>query len=276
MKIFAIMLVKNEADIVKSVLLSAREWADKIFVIDNDSTDGTWEIVNSLADDVIIIERQEKRTFNRDFRGEVFEKYKALATKDDWWAFALDSDEFYVDNPKEFLAKVPGKFHIVNKKSLDYVITKEDLQEYEFTGDFEKDKGHLKYIKNPCWCEPRFFRHRDAIQWEFGKSQQCPHRLGVHYPEYIIVKHYQNRSPKQMQRRLDLRNSLPEKKDGRCFHHVKETDFHELLGERKNCVYDTGEISLYHDNKILIPNNPVRQSILKKFALRAGIALGKF
>ena len=79
-----------------------------------------------------------------------------------------------------------------------------------------------------------------------------------------------------MQKRLDLRNSLPEKKDGRCFHHVKETDFHELLGERKNLVYDTGKISLYHNDKILIPNNPVKQSALKQFSLRVGIALGKF
>lgn len=49
MKIFAIMLVKNEADIVKSVILDAKKWADRIFILDNGSTDGTWEIIQSLG-----------------------------------------------------------------------------------------------------------------------------------------------------------------------------------------------------------------------------------
>ena len=35
MKIFAIMLVKNEADIVGSVLKDAEKWADKIFILDS-------------------------------------------------------------------------------------------------------------------------------------------------------------------------------------------------------------------------------------------------
>ena len=53
MKIFAIMLVKNEADIVGSVLKDAQKWADKIFILDNGSTDGTWEIIQSLKNDII-------------------------------------------------------------------------------------------------------------------------------------------------------------------------------------------------------------------------------
>ena len=52
MKIFAIMLVKNEADIVASVLKDAEKWADKIFILDNGSTDGTWEIIQSLKNNL--------------------------------------------------------------------------------------------------------------------------------------------------------------------------------------------------------------------------------
>lgn len=53
MKIFAIMLVKNEADIVGYVLKEAEKWADKIFIIDNGSTDGTWEIIQSMRNEII-------------------------------------------------------------------------------------------------------------------------------------------------------------------------------------------------------------------------------
>ncbi len=54
MNIFAIMLVNNEADVVKSGLESATTWATKIFVLDNGSTDGTWENLQSLKGNVIV------------------------------------------------------------------------------------------------------------------------------------------------------------------------------------------------------------------------------
>ena len=41
MKIFGIMLVKNEVDIVGHTLKEAQKWCDKIFILDNGSTDGT-------------------------------------------------------------------------------------------------------------------------------------------------------------------------------------------------------------------------------------------
>lgn len=47
------MLVKNEADIVGYVLKEAEKWADKIFIIDNGSTDGTWEIIKSMKNEII-------------------------------------------------------------------------------------------------------------------------------------------------------------------------------------------------------------------------------
>ena len=54
MKIFGIMLVKNEVDIVGHTLKEAQKWCDKIFILDNGSTDGTWELVNSMKNDVVI------------------------------------------------------------------------------------------------------------------------------------------------------------------------------------------------------------------------------
>ena len=48
MKIFAISIVKNEADVIEQNLKEAELWADKIFILDNGSTDGTWEIIQSL------------------------------------------------------------------------------------------------------------------------------------------------------------------------------------------------------------------------------------
>ena len=48
-KIYSLLLVKNEADIIRESLMAAIQWSDKVIVIDNGSTDGTWEIVQELA-----------------------------------------------------------------------------------------------------------------------------------------------------------------------------------------------------------------------------------
>ena len=44
MKIHAICLTRNEADVIEPCLLEAAQWADRIYVYDGASTDGTWEI----------------------------------------------------------------------------------------------------------------------------------------------------------------------------------------------------------------------------------------
>lgn len=41
MKIFAIMIVKNESDVIRAVLTFGKVWAHKIYIMDNGSSDGT-------------------------------------------------------------------------------------------------------------------------------------------------------------------------------------------------------------------------------------------
>lgn len=41
MKIYSLLLVKNEADIIASILKAAAQWSDKVIVMDNGSTDET-------------------------------------------------------------------------------------------------------------------------------------------------------------------------------------------------------------------------------------------
>lgn len=266
------MLVKNEVDIVGSVLKDAEKWADKIFILDNGSTDGTWKLINSMKDNVITPWKQDFGEFRRGMRADVFNHFRSLSTEDDWWCYALDADEFYAENPREFLQNVPKRFQWVFKKSIDYVITKEDVQAYEFSGDFEKDKKYIQYFKIPCWCEGRFFRYRKNLKWDNGAGSQYPQHIGVVAPDKIIVKHYQFRSPEQMQKRLDLRNSLASKKSGQAFSHIKQTDWHELLADRNSCVFDEGNIEFYkrQEERCKIKRNFIL-NIAKRILLKLGL-----
>lgn len=139
MKIFGILLVKNETDIIQASIEDASRWADRIFILDNGSTDGTWDIVKNLESDIVRPWKQDFRPYSNGLRAEVFNQFRHEAQTGDWWCYKLDSDEFYVDNPREFLANVPKRFHVVAKKSVAYRITPEDLDEHQFTGNFQND-----------------------------------------------------------------------------------------------------------------------------------------
>ena len=82
MKIFAISLIKNEEDIIEANLTDAAKWADKIFVLDNGSTDDTWEIVKRLSseNDRIVAWKQIHESFRDEMRSRVFNEFRHLAS----------------------------------------------------------------------------------------------------------------------------------------------------------------------------------------------------
>ncbi len=259
------MLVKNEADIVASVLKDAEKWADKIFILDNGSTDGTWEIINSLKDDVITPWKQDFGAYHYGLRADVYNEFKDLAQPGDCWCFKLDADEFYYDNHRELLYKLQKKDGLVAKKSLDYYLCEEDCTSYNFTGNFEKDRTFIKHVRNSCWAEPRFFKETGNIKWESKPENHYPSNCGRLSRQYIMVKHYQFRSPQQMQKRLDVHNASEAKKQGLAFRHVKETNWQELLKPRSELVFDDGKRETYESlvirNKI---NKTIKEKIMNK------------
>lgn len=261
MKIFAIMLVKNEADIVGYVLKEAEKWADKIFIIDNGSTDGTWEIIKSMKNEIITPWKQDFGPFRRGMRADVFNEFRHLSTKEDWWCYALDADEFYIENPRDFLQRIPKRFQWVSKKSIDYVLTKEDLKEYDFSGNFEEDKKYIKYLKPTCWSEGRFFSYRKNIQWDNGIASQYPMNIGIMAPEKILVKHYQYRSPQQIEKRIKDRAATKKRTDVSAWNRMPET-IEDSLFTRNECIFDENNIEFYKKLKVV---DKMKKNIIKDF-----------
>lgn len=239
MKIFGIMLVKDEADIIATVLEHVRTWADRVFVIDNGSTDGTWETVQRMADGCIVAWRQDLRPYSNALRADAFNAFRHEAAENDWWCYKMDSDEFYVDNPRAFLATIPWPYHVVYKKSIDYVVTEEDVEDGSFTDSSKENLRRLSYIKPTAYSEPRFFRHRNRLKWPEGEA--APRHRGPRYPTPITVRHYQYRSPSQMQHRLDVRNAVPRDRRGKPFRHITQTNWKELLVPRSETALDEGD-----------------------------------
>jgi glycosyltransferase involved in cell wall biosynthesis len=212
MKIHALCLVKNEADILKETLLTALHWCDHIYVFDNGSTDGTWEIVKKLAKQhpQIVPYKQDTVLFGDSLRADIFNAFRSNATHQDWWC-RLDADEFYIDDPRVFLAKIPHRFQTVYSAVFNYYFTDRDLSLYqENPAEYLQIplQQRLRYYLNNHG-EPRFFRHSDDIVWTRSQTYggYPPEILfvGPAYPVRIWLKHYQYRSPEQIERRLFTR-----------------------------------------------------------------------
>lgn len=194
------MTVKNEVDIVVDVINSALTWADYIIILDNNSSDGTWECISDLANNnkQVIIWGRYLGKFNDALRRKVYLDYCFMSNINDWWC-RLDADEFYIDSPREFLLRLDRKVDFVNSASFQYYITDKD----ESIGSNLNYKL-LSYYK--CnWSETRFFRQKKKIYWY--ESQGWPSNLYFMNDEFIRLKHYQYRNLKQVKERAFIRTT---------------------------------------------------------------------
>ncbi len=244
MKIFAICLVKNEIDIIERTVLDALRWADKVIIADHQSTDGTWELIDKKIRNYpnVIVYGRINRVFNDDVRGDIYNKYEYLANIGDWWC-RLDSDEFYIDNPREFLKKVGPSFNVVRCAKFQYYFTGLDVINYERCEENYENGNCVDALKYYVCneSETRFFRHL-GLGWNPGNiwpNTKWPHLI---YPEHIRLKHFQYRYPAQIQIRLDVRNKV--RAETEVFSHEARADWKNRINNRSKIDQDNSELNL--------------------------------
>lgn len=239
MKIHSICIAKNEGDIIEQTLMKAVDWSDYIYVVDNNSSDDTWEIVQALSKDYpkIIPYKRDARAYFDSMRGEVFYGFRDRSQPGDWWC-KLDADEFYIDNPRSFLSNVPEQYQAVWAASFQYYFTDRDLEKFEqdpaaFADDVPVEQKCRFYAND--WSENRFFRYDDKMVWNVQDQVRSWPYFGAIYPKRIRLKHFQYRSPQQMQQRIMTRlEAAASDQAPAVFHHEAElvSDGHTALGDR--------------------------------------------
>lgn len=261
-KIHSICVVKNEADIIEHCLTEAAKWSDRIYVYDGMSTDGTWEKVQAMQNETIIPWKRHDKKFHDRLRGEVYNAFKHQANDGDWWC-RLDADEFYLESPRNFLAKVKPQYHVVWGTAIDYYLTHGDKDTLDFSQPTAQLLPQLKYYQ-AVNSEPKFFRHRTGLAWH-DEHAALPKHMGVVNRERILYQHYRYRTPQQIQTKLDTRRQCQQEPTERSQH------WQDLLVDREQLHYD--DKSEYQISRDKLPHHlePLPKRIFKKLMHGSGI-----
>lgn len=98
MRLVGIAMVKNEDDIIEAFVRHNLRLLDAIAILDNGSTDGTREILNSLGREglpVSIIQYPELRYIQSESMTNLLRSVESIFRPD--WVFPIDADEFLVE-----------------------------------------------------------------------------------------------------------------------------------------------------------------------------------
>jgi hypothetical protein len=260
-KIHAICLVRNEADVIQECLLEAGEWADRIYLYDGASTDGTWELIQSMRSEKIVPWRSDNTTFREGLRALVYNDVRKDAHEGDWWC-QLNGDEFYTEDPRAFLQAVPTSEHVVWGLMIQYYLTPEDVDGgAEWHGQFARDRDRIRYYRAAC-AERRFFRHRDRLRWD--DRHAWPEHLGIVHPKLLPFRHYPYRSPQQIQMRLDVRREN-RARGFEGWDHAKELTWREKIVARDTLHFDRQDGNFEIEDEVLHQHeDPPRARLVKR------------
>lgn len=212
-RVHALLLVRDEADIIGQCLDHLLSWASGVYVLDTGSTDGTWEMINerAIADPRIATPMQTDEVFRTGLRARLLEAHRHRFARGDWLA-RVDADEFYHVDPREFIREhVRSHEGGVAMWQYLFVVTRSEAcawrQRRETLADRSRpiEARRRHYLAHP-FPEKRLFRYRPTLRW--SDTQPDPGNHGPIARERIPVRHYRFRDLPQIRARIGLRRAV--------------------------------------------------------------------
>ena len=214
MKCHGLMLVRDEADILRESIPHYLSWLDGLYVMDLGSTDGTWELLRAFAakDSRVVLHATRDLVFHEGLRAILFDAYRDRFAEGDWIVKA-DADEFYDVPPLPFTEKyLRPSDTCVYVQWFYFRLTTLDVETIEREGvtiASERERPiaeRRRYYKMPTHGEPRMFRYRASMRWPAHNA--FPFNVGYVAAARIPVRHYPHRDPWQMAARYRLRSEM--------------------------------------------------------------------
>jgi glycosyltransferase involved in cell wall biosynthesis len=233
MKLNAICTIKNEVDIILETLDNALRFCDSIYVLDNGSTDGSWELIceKAKSDLRVVIAGRTEEIYRNQFRNRVYNMFHSQYSPSDWW-YILDADEMLSEDPRPMLIKAMQRAkNQMRVWQAQFYFTDNDLAVYDQEDKSKKVSERRRYYRIN-WREPRFFRNSPSQTWPEDISGKVPPFCDSLYRPSPICRHYAERTPEQIKMRREIRLSNPY-----SFLHVKNKSENDWLKASADCFY---------------------------------------
>jgi len=210
MRFHGIMLVRDEADVIRETMGELLKWIDSLTVYDTGSIDGSWEIVQEFAkaDERVIAWKREAVCFEDSLRAHPFDEMRSGYAPGDWVG-RIDADEVYHIPPPQFMReRVRKGENLVFGELLDFILLPREVRAIvagseDLTRPIQERRRHFVLNTFP---EPRWFRYRRSMRWPVGRGR--PMFAGPAARERIPVRHYRWRTPNQAHQRCALRAAM--------------------------------------------------------------------
>jgi glycosyltransferase involved in cell wall biosynthesis len=255
----AILVLRDEADIIAQTLEHLLSWCDTLMVYDTGSLDDTWEIVEAAAarDKRIVLVGKEPVLFVNGLRAWVFDQHRRRFRAGDWIA-RVDADEFYHIPPPRFIRErlSPAEGRLC-ARMYEFVITRSELKAWQDGRETLADRARpiadrRRFYRLDDYPELRLFRYRRAMHWPFDRYD--PLNGGLMAIERIPVRHYRSRDPVQVQVRCALRASTAPA--------TAAAETHWYDGDwRRMIVYDHGRSITHWPPGEPLPESPARNHL---------------
>jgi glycosyltransferase involved in cell wall biosynthesis len=237
MRFFALLPVRDEADIIDQCLQHVLRWADAIYVFDTGSVDHTWEIVQEFAsrDKRVVALRKEPVYFSETrLRGYMFHIARQQIRDGDWF-LRVDADEFHHVSPPEFVKHwMRSHETVAYHQYYDFRLTQSEVDAWERGEETLQDRQRpieerRRYYTISTYSEPRLCRYRSTMQWPATVS--FPYNAGYVARERLPIRHYPHRDPVQLERRCRLRAMMMSdpSHDRRSFAHWAVDDWRKFI-----------------------------------------------
>lgn len=232
-RVFGMMTVRDEEDIIEESLSHAAAMFDTVLVVDCGSSDGTPIIAKRIAtqnENVKFVASIEPAT-SMQVKRHIWAHFKNTLSWSDWWCFA-DADEFIDAKYREILYSPNMKLcdHIIGEhvnfyyKKKEYIEDlSEDIEELRRISVRERRKFYRYHTK-----QVRFFRNLPWLKW--NGDAPLPDFLSCPAPKRIRFYHYQYRDPKQIASRVEIRKKEYYRSDPSNLHWLKK-DARDALSE---------------------------------------------
>jgi len=202
-KLFAVCFVKNEEDIIADCLRHAARFCDRIYVVDNASTDRTWEIVKDL-DLAPVVAVGSKDFIYREYLRIWFMGWKERELgRGNWW-YILDADMFLDGDPIGAIVQAEKEgADAIAVNVVNFHLTREEVESARRHGREEGWRDRVFYHLYESG-EVDLFKNTGRL--DYGICSRLPLGLTRECTRRLISRHYPARSAEQLDKRIQSRS----------------------------------------------------------------------